>query len=72
MSTCESGPFDGDTAEDFLDELKDRPTAQRLAVVERTLRTGIEAGVSASPSVLPKENRDDLALQRASDSALTT
>ncbi|MDX3237101.1 DUF4259 domain-containing protein [Streptomyces sp. ME03-5709C] len=55
MSTFGSGPFDSDTAEDFLDELKVQPTAQRLAMVERTLRSGIETGGSTSPSVLPEE-----------------
>jgi alpha-glucosidase len=55
MSTFGPGLFDSDTAEDFLDALEEQSTAQRLTVVERTLRAGIETGGSPSPSVLSEE-----------------
>ncbi|MER5212240.1 DUF4259 domain-containing protein [Streptomyces sp. NPDC002838] len=55
MGTWGSGPFDSDTAEDFLDELEEQSAPQRLAVVERTFRAAIEAGGSANSSVLPEE-----------------
>jgi alpha-glucosidase len=55
MGTFGSGLFDSDTVEDFLDALEEQPTAQRLMVVERTLRAGIETGGSPPPSVLPEE-----------------
>ncbi|GHG53014.1 DUF4259 domain-containing protein [Streptomyces griseocarneus] len=55
MGTWGSGPFDSDTAEDFLDELEEQSAPQRLAVVERTFRFAIEGGGSSSSSVLPEE-----------------
>ncbi|MGW1613794.1 DUF4259 domain-containing protein [Streptomyces sp. NPDC002285] len=55
MGTWGSGPFDSDTAEDFLDELEGYPAPQRLEVVERTFRAAIEADGSPSSSVLPEE-----------------
>jgi alpha-glucosidase len=55
MGTWGSGPFDSDTAEDFLDEMKEQPVPRRLEVVERTLRAAIEAGGSSTSSVLPEE-----------------
>lgn len=55
MGTWGSGPFDSDTAEDFLDELEEQSAARRLAVVERTFRTAIGADGSSSSSVLPEE-----------------
>ncbi|WP_164715981.1 DUF4259 domain-containing protein [Streptomyces sp. WAC 06738] len=53
--TWGSGPFDSDAAEDFLDELEGRSAPQRLAAVERTLRSAIEGDGSSSSSVLPEE-----------------
>ncbi|WP_446042813.1 DUF4259 domain-containing protein, partial [Streptomyces albidoflavus] len=44
MGTWGSGPFDSDTAEDFLDEMEERSAPRRLEVVEHTFRTAIEAG----------------------------
>ncbi|MEW1614375.1 MULTISPECIES: DUF4259 domain-containing protein [unclassified Streptomyces] len=55
MGTWGSGPFDSDTAEDFLDELQEQSAPQRLAVVENTFRSAIEGGGSSSSSVLPEE-----------------
>jgi hypothetical protein len=55
MGTWGSGPFDSDTAEDFLDELEEQPASQRMEVVERTFRAAIEAGGSSTSSVLPEE-----------------
>ncbi|GHA10659.1 DUF4259 domain-containing protein [Streptomyces echinoruber] len=55
MGTWGSGPFDSDTAEDFLDELKERSALQRLAVVENVFRSVVEAGGNSSSSVLPEE-----------------
>ncbi|WP_329396562.1 DUF4259 domain-containing protein [Streptomyces melanogenes] len=55
MGTWGSGPFDSDTAEDFLDDLEERPASQRLTVVEETLRSAIEAGGSSRSSVLPEQ-----------------
>ncbi|MEV5546293.1 DUF4259 domain-containing protein [Streptomyces sp. NPDC052309] len=55
MGTWGSGPFDSDTAEDFLDELEEQPVPQRLEVIERTFRAAIEAGGSSTSSVLPEE-----------------
>jgi alpha-glucosidase len=55
MGTYGSGPFDSDTAEDFLDELEEQPVSRRLAVVESTFRSAIEAGGGSNSSVLPEE-----------------
>lgn len=55
MGTWGTGPFDSDTAEDFLNELEDRPAWQRLTVIENTFRSAIEARGSSSSSVLPEE-----------------
>ncbi|PAX83042.1 hypothetical protein CLM85_05145 [Streptomyces albidoflavus] len=55
MGTWGSGPFDSDTAEDFLDEMEERSAPQRLEVVEHTFRTAIEAGGNSTSSVLPEE-----------------
>lgn len=49
MGTWGSGPFDSDTAEDFLDELEEQPASRRLAVVENTFRSAIEAGEAQIP-----------------------
>ncbi|MEV5156394.1 DUF4259 domain-containing protein [Streptomyces werraensis] len=55
MGTWGSGPFDSDTAEDFLDAMERQSTAQRLEVIERTLRAAIEGAGSSTSSVLPEE-----------------
>ncbi|WP_217235077.1 DUF4259 domain-containing protein [Streptomyces sp. AC555_RSS877] len=55
MGTWGSDPFDSDTAEDFHDELEEQPASRRLAVVESTFRSAIEAGGSSNSSVLPEE-----------------
>ncbi|MER5769292.1 DUF4259 domain-containing protein [Streptomyces sp. NPDC001985] len=55
MGTWGSGPFDSDTAEDFLDELEEQSAPQRLAVVQSTFRSAVEGGGSPSSSVLPEE-----------------
>ncbi|GGS00905.1 MULTISPECIES: DUF4259 domain-containing protein [Streptomyces] len=55
MGTWGTGPFDSDSAEDFLDELEKQPVSRRLAVVESTFRSAIEAGSRSNPSVLPEE-----------------
>ncbi|MFB7272453.1 DUF4259 domain-containing protein [Streptomyces sp. NPDC056244] len=55
MGTWGSGPFDSDTAEDFLDGLEGRSASQRMKVLDRTFRVAIEAGRSSSSSVLPEE-----------------
>ncbi|MEU9174059.1 DUF4259 domain-containing protein [Streptomyces sp. NPDC048420] len=55
MGTWGSGPFDSDTAEDFLDELEEQPASRRLTVVENTFRSAIEAGGRSNSSVLPEE-----------------
>ncbi|GAA2067606.1 hypothetical protein GCM10009801_15120 [Streptomyces albiaxialis] len=55
MGTWGSGPFDSDTAEDFLDALEEQSAHQRLAIVERTFRSAVEGHGSSSSSVLPEE-----------------
>lgn len=55
MGTWGSGPFDSDTAEDFLDEMEEQSAPQRLAAVEATFLSAIEGGASSSSSVLPEE-----------------
>ncbi|WP_149552860.1 DUF4259 domain-containing protein [Streptomyces marokkonensis] len=55
MGTWGSGPFDSDTAEDFLDGLEEQSAPQRLAVVQSTFRSAVEGGGSSSSSVLPEE-----------------
>jgi alpha-glucosidase len=53
MGTWGPGPFDSDTAEDYLDELEDRPASGRLEVITTTFRTTSEGGISSE--VLPEE-----------------
>ncbi|WP_078490308.1 DUF4259 domain-containing protein [Streptomyces scopuliridis] len=55
MGTWGSGPFDSDTAEDFLDELEEQSAPERLAVMESTFRSAVEGGGGSSSSVLPEE-----------------
>ncbi|MEV7413279.1 DUF4259 domain-containing protein [Streptomyces althioticus] len=52
MGTWGPGPFDSDTAEDYLDELEEQPASGRLAAVTTTFRATSEGGTS---EVLPEE-----------------
>ncbi|WP_283134316.1 DUF4259 domain-containing protein [Rhizohabitans arisaemae] len=55
MGTWGSGPFDNDTAEDFLDELEEMSPSQRQALVEKLFHSAIEGREGSRTSVLPEE-----------------
>ncbi|WP_084262369.1 DUF4259 domain-containing protein [Actinomadura formosensis] len=46
MGAWGSGPFDSDTAEDFVDDLERLASLQRLAVLERVFHRAIDAAES--------------------------
>ncbi|MFI7033578.1 DUF4259 domain-containing protein [Microbispora hainanensis] len=55
MGTWGSGPFDSDTAEDFLEELEDQSAMERLTTLQRIFGTAVEAPGSSTIEVLPEE-----------------
>ena len=55
MGTWGVSPFGSDSAQDLLDTVGAMPPAERLALVERTLASGVESGDSPSATVLPDE-----------------
>jgi hypothetical protein len=55
MGTWGPGPFDSDTAEDFLDELEEQSAPRRLAAVEKTFHSALGAAGTTNSAVLPEE-----------------
>ncbi|PJE98286.1 hypothetical protein CUT44_08445 [Streptomyces carminius] len=53
MGTWGPGPFDSDTAEDYLDELEEKSASGRLVAVTTTFRATTEDGTSSE--ILPEE-----------------
>ncbi|WP_017539022.1 DUF4259 domain-containing protein [Nocardiopsis halophila] len=55
MGTWGTGPYDNDTADDFLDELEGMASGDRLLKIVDTFRAAIAAEGRRSSAVLPEE-----------------